>query len=225
MDLTAVPGLPETALAPDGLADLPPSAPPAPWELELEAVLWGSRPVRGGATRLPAPRLASVARQLAGGGGFVRYLDTPVGPYAEALAGAVLLHDRRVVVHVPFMAVDSAQSVVGGRANWCLPKTLAGFDGAPGASGTVRAATGSWEVRATARGLGPAFPFSRRFSLVQERPDGSLCRAIGQMSGRARPAYVTVSVSGGPHLRRWLRAGRRLGVIVESARGVLGPAY
>ncbi len=47
-------------------------------------------------------------------GAFVRYLDSPVGAYDEVLACPHLLTGGRL--HIPFIAVDSLPSVVGGRA-------------------------------------------------------------------------------------------------------------
>ena len=140
MDLTAVPGVPETALGAEDAAVLAEAAPPAPWRLELGAVMWLSWPGRGAARHL-SPALRAGARVLLAGGGLVRYADTPVGPYAEALAVTVVVRDGRVALHVPFMAVDSARSVVGGRRNWSLPKVLARFEGEPSA-GTEMSAHG-----------------------------------------------------------------------------------
>jgi len=221
MDLTAVPGLPETALGTEAADSLPASAPPAPWPLELSALLWPGRPPRGGVCHLPSAMRS--ARLLVGGGGMIRYANTPVGPYSEVLAGALLLHEGRPALHVPFMAVDSAASVVGGRANWSLPKTFASFEGDPASPGEMDARGEGWKVRATARPLGPAFPFRARVDLVQAWPDGSVRRAVARLSGRGRLARVRVAVSGSG-LGDWLRPGARPGVVLERVRGVLGPA-
>ncbi|MHB8242684.1 MAG: acetoacetate decarboxylase family protein [Solirubrobacteraceae bacterium] len=62
-------------------------------------------------------------------GAFLRYKEGPVGAYDELLAMPnVLLRDRRLSLHVPFIAVDSEASIAGGRGNWALPKTLAEFE-------------------------------------------------------------------------------------------------
>lgn len=224
MDLTAVPGATETALGPEIVARLPASAPPAPWELELRALLWAACPEREAAGALPNG-LRPGARILSGAGGLIRYTRTPVGPYDEAFAAAALLRGGGLAAHVPFMAVDSTESLVGGRMNWALPKALARFEGEPRAASGMHARGEGWELRATARSFGPALPFCAPFSLVQEWPDGSIRRASGRMRGRARVARVRVEVSGGLQLRGWLRAGSRLGVVVERARGTLGPAF
>ena len=221
MDIAAVPGVPETAVGPEVLDRLPRSAPPAPWPLELRALFWAAWPGAAPARSLP-PSLSQGSRVLMGGGGFVRYLDTPVGPYCEALAAALLLRGRRASVHVPFIAVDSGASVVGGRTNWSLPKTLADFEGDPGAEATVSARGDGWAVRASARPLGPVLPLRARLALTQESPDGTVRRARGRLAGRARLAVVSVRASGGAELEAWLDSGRRLGVIVEGARGTLG---
>ena len=218
MGLDAVPGVSETALRPEHLARLPRSAPPAPWSLELRAVLWVARPA---AEWLPSS-LSHRSRVLMGGGGFVRYLDTPVGPYAEALAATLLLRRRQALVHVPFMAVDSGASLVGGRANWSLPKTLADFEGDPGIDATVSVHGEGWAMRASARPLGPGLPLRGRIDLAQEWPDGTVRRARARLAGRARLALVTVVADGGGEFTRCLSSGRRLGVVVEQAHGTLG---
>ncbi len=214
-----VPGISETGLGAD-LTGLPQAAPAAPWDLALQALVWFGRPVRGVTRPLPAP-LHAGARVLARGGGLVRYLDTPVGAYAEVLGAELLWRGRRASVHVPFMAVDSPASVVGGRTNWSLPKTLARFEGNPVGGRAMTARGDAWEVRARARALGPPLPYRSGFALLQVSPDGSVCRATGRMRGRARPARVTVEVSGGADLRRCVGEGSFLGAIVESGRGTL----
>lgn len=223
MDLTAVPGVPETALGAEDAAVLAEAAPPAPWRLELGAVIWLSWPGRGAARDL-SPALRAGARVLLAGGGLVRYADTPVGPYAEALAATVVVRDGRVALHVPFMAVDSARSVVGGRRNWSLPKVLARFEGEPSAGTEMSARGEGWEMRVSARPVGPRIPFRARVSLLQPWPDGSVRTARGRLAGRARLARTSVEARGGPELRRWVGSGSRLGVVVEGVHGELTPA-
>jgi hypothetical protein len=220
VDLTAVPGVPETSLGPEVADALPDSAPPAPWELELEALLWLGRPARHAGA---VPVSLGSTRPLVGCGGLIRYASTPVGPYCEALGAAVVVHERKPAVHVPFMAVDSKESLVGGRANWALPKVLGSFEGDARTPPTWAQGAG-WEVRVSARPLGPAFPFRAGLRLVQQWPDGTSRTATGRMSSRARVARVQVAASGGPQLTAWLRPGRHLGLLVERAHGTLGPA-
>ena len=94
-------------------------------------------PPRGARGRglLPAGLTGRAALPLTAAA-LVAYHRGPVGPYAELLASPVVLADG--AGHVPFIAVDSPASVAGGRANWALPKDLAGFDGAPGAPAASR---------------------------------------------------------------------------------------
>ncbi len=218
--LGEVPGVPETALEPELLGRLPQAAPAAPWDLRLQALVWFGRPGPGATGVLPRP-LRADTRVLARGGGLIRYLDTPVGAYAEVLGAEVVWRARKVGVHVPFMAVDSPSSLVGGRANWALPKTLAGFEGDPVSDRAMTARADAWEIRARARVFGPSLPYRSAFALLQVWPDGSVRRASGRMRGRALPARVTVEVSGGADLRRCVGAGSFFGAIVESARGTL----
>jgi hypothetical protein len=223
MDLTAVPGVPETTLGAEAAAALPETAPPAPWRLELGAVLWLAWPGRGAAHHL-SPTLRAGVRAPLAGGGLVRYAETPVGPYAEALAAVAVVRDKRVALHVPFMAVDSARSVVGGRRNWSLPKVLARFEGEHTEGREMSARGEGWELRASARRLGPRVPFQVRLSLVQPWPDGSVRTARARLAGRARLARVSVEARGGSELRRWVGAGSRPGVVVEEVRAELGAA-
>jgi len=136
-------GVPESRLDERARAGLPTDAPPAPWTCRCDAVVWFARP----------------ARDLPGGGGrpwlvagaLIDYADSPVGPYHEVLGLLAGFGRTGPVATVPFIAVDSPASLVGGRQNWALPKVLAQF-----ADGT--AAGAGWTVSATARAVGPAVP-------------------------------------------------------------------
>src|SRR5215212_6517470 len=127
MDLAAVPGVPETEIGPE-LAERLPKAPPAPWELELAAII-GSMGGRGGGRR---------GASRAGCGG-VLACSAVVAPLVRMRACPSALTPRRWRRRsrcatagprcTPFMAVDSEASLVGGRRNWALPKTRAAFEG------------------------------------------------------------------------------------------------
>jgi Acetoacetate decarboxylase (ADC) len=219
-DLAAIPGTPETALEPEQLGALPDEAPPAPWELAASALVWVGRLRPGASARLPGG-VRRGGRPLAAVGAFVRYERTPVGPYDELLAGVVLAGRRGIATHVPFMAVDSEASVVGGRANWALPKVRARFEGD---LREVRARGDGWSVAVEVRPRRPALRFRAPVSLVQVWPDGAVRGASGRLTGRARPARIKVGVSGSEPLRAVLPEGALLGVVVEHARGSLGAA-
>src|SRR3954447_26437830 len=118
-DLRAVPGVPESTLDGAMAASLPSEAPPAPWAVECTGITWltrarGVRETLG--SLLPDGRAAVVV------GGMISYVQTPVGPYHEIFGSIGLRNKRDVSVSIPFMAVDSRDSVVGGRQNWSLPK-------------------------------------------------------------------------------------------------------
>src|SRR5437588_6813952 len=148
------------------------SPPPAPWTCRCQAVVWSARPPRDAAEWLP-PALAG-RRPLGVIGGLVRYLDTPVGPYDEVFAAIGLRRGRGLAGHIPFMAVDSAASVAGGRGNWALPKTLAAF---AGDMPSLQAAGDGWRAAIHARPVGPALPLRTAGANLQQWPDGSLRRA------------------------------------------------
>src|SRR3954468_14282740 len=114
-DLGAVPGVAECRLPAATIAELPDEAPSAPWDdCRLTSIIWL---VRGGrsAGRAAGAANPTGSRGLAGGGGMVSYSSTPVGRYHEVFGAVGLREGRSVRGTVPFMAVDSRASLVGGR--------------------------------------------------------------------------------------------------------------
>jgi hypothetical protein len=158
-------------------------------------------------------------------GGFVRYADTPVGAYDEVF-GLVASHSGLGRWgNVAFMAVDSRPSLVGGRTNWAMPKVLSTFTGEPadGSRMTASSTEGvAWSVNATARAIGPAIPVRGHSETRQQFSDGRIGTSALTFRGRVRPALVTVGVRSEGTLASWLRPGRHLGAIVESATFSLG---
>lgn len=222
-DLGAVFGVAETALDDEFVATLPPNGPSAPWSLRASAVLWWCRAEPAATTALP-PSLRGRVRPLVVVGGMVRYADSPVGGYDEVFAAVGFRDGLGLGATISFMAVDSPASLVGGRSNWSIPKTLAGFTGAP-ATGTgfiAQSATSApWQVAATAQAKGPRVPVATRARLSQEFPDGSLRRTRLRARGWLRPAGVDVEVSSESELSDWLVPGRHPGVVVTDVRFTL----
>jgi hypothetical protein len=216
----SVPGVPETRIGDALVSRLPADLAPAPWTCACEAVLWFGRGGRAAGAALPAA-LGSQAlgsRTLGVVGGLVRYQDTPVGPYDEVLGLIGARTGLTPWAHVAFMAVDSAASLVGGRTNWAMPKTLGAFEGEVG-SGRPFTATGDevrWRVSATPWALGPAVPVASRGTARQVFPDGRVGDCALTARARLRPAVVTVDVDSDGPLPTWLRPGRHLGAIAES---------
>lgn len=177
----------------------------------MDAVVWWHR-------ALPAARSA-LRPGLRPGlpvtvGALLRYLDSPVGPYAELLAAPVLLRGGGLVrATVPFIAVDSVPSIAGGRTHWSLPKEPATF-AADGAATTV---TGQgWRAEVAVRPWGPALPVAARFGTTQD----GLRTARSTVRGTGRLARVEVDGDGLP---TWVRAGRHPGLVLSGARLVVGP--
>lgn len=216
LNLREVPGVAETTLDEETFASLPPSAPGAPWDVTSTGLVWLSR---GGRAAQVAAGSAVVAgaRTPVVVGGMVAYADTPVGAYREVFGGVALAHGVRSRTTIPFMAVDSRESLVGGRHNWSLPKCLAQFNGSP-ASGTMTAEGEGWRVHAVARALGPAIPVRSKAEVVQLWPDGVVRTARLTGRARARLAVVTVEVSSSGSLGQWLRPGRHVGAILTDVR-------
>lgn len=221
-DLAAVPGVPETTLDEGLLAGLPPNRAPAPWRVRSSAVVWWSRPNDAARGALP-PALRERATPVSVVGGLVRYAETPVGQYDEAFGVVAYRIGRRVGATVAFMAVDSPASLVGGRGNWSMPKTLAQFEGEP-TSGQSFSAVGNsgWTVSANAHAFGPPLPALSRARVVQEFPDGVLRDSRLSARGRMRLARVQVAVDSPAGLSEWLVPGRHTGAIVSGLRFSLG---
>lgn len=220
-----LPGAPESRLAHAVRRRLPDTGPPPPWPCRVEAVLWWHR-------ARPAARLVLPAALPAGAGpayvvgAFVRYLDSPVGPYDEVI-GAVLPGPRglrRPGLHIPFIAVDSLHSVQGGRARWALPKALASFSRtspAPGDDEEVVADGDRWRVAARPRPVGPRLPVVGRLPGTQVDAEGRTVRSTTTGYGLARLARVAVQVgtdlAGEPgSIAGWLRSGRHHGLVLRA---------
>lgn len=202
-----------------------PESPRPPWPAKVRAMLWWHRAtdealqytVRGH-HRIPITI-----------GMLVDYLESPVGPYREVLASPQLTAPARRFLlmprmQVPFIAVDSAESVHGGRSHWQLPKTLAHFEGDP--RSTMSATTDDWSVTATARQTRLRLPIAGGLGFAQPltAPDAALehVRAAARLVGVCRPARIDVNTDG-PTLPEWLRSGTHNGVVITRGRMVTGP--
>lgn len=222
-ELTGVPGVAETAILEALVATLPENLSTAPWTCRCEAVVWLG--MGGRAARAAFPPALGGPRALVTVGGFVRYQETPVGPYDEVLGLVGGHRGVRPFGSVGFMAVDSAASLVGGRTNWAMPKTLARFDGGIADRAAISGEGGGpvpWRVGATPRVVGPRLPLRARTVARQEFPDGVVRDCVLTASGTFRPAMVRVEVTSEGPLASWLRPGRHLGAVVESMTFTLG---
>ncbi|MGH3411908.1 MAG: acetoacetate decarboxylase family protein [Marmoricola sp.] len=222
-ELTGLPGIAETILT-EALVDrLPDNRAEAPWSVQCRAMMWLGR--GGAAARSALSPALSRSSALAVVGGFVRYSATPVGPYDEVLGLVASRDGRNPFGTVAFMSVDSEESLVGGRTNWAMPKTLASFTGEIDREMTASASDGpQWTVGAHAHSLGPELPLHSTGQARQEFADGSVRASRLEFRGTARPALVTVAVSSHGDLARWLRPGRHPGVVISHAEFTLGAA-
>jgi hypothetical protein len=199
----------------------PPGVPAAPWTSTVEALLWVHRAAPAARAALPA-QLARRAGLPLTIGGLIAYLDGPVGPYDEIFGAPVMLRGVPLLSHVPFMAVNSAASVAGGRGNWALPKVLGTFshergDGRPPA---VIARGEGWEVGLTTVVRPRPLPFAAAWRCAQVWPDGAVREFTVRMRGRARLARVGVRQQAPSALGEWLVAGRHLGVAISGVQHV-----
>ncbi len=211
-----LPGAPESRVHPDEASAWPTRTPAPPWSCRVEAVVWTAR-ADAAALRGLAPGLLPDRGRVRVVGAVVRYLDSPVGPYEEVL-GAV--RTGPLTVHLPFLAVDSAASVRGGREHWALPKAYAVFS-RPGPH-QVRAAGHGWVVEAGSRAYGPRLPLVGLVRGVQRDGDGRPVTSGSRLRGSGRLARVDVRVgsdlAGQPGtLAGWLRSGRFPGIVLRGS--------
>jgi hypothetical protein len=214
-DPATVPGLPESTLSAEHLAALPPDAPAAPWVCRTRAVFWLQRTrQRPQFDWLGSPVPVAM-------GGFVDYLDTPVGPYREVFAGNLLRDGVRPRAQIPFMAVDSVASVAGGRLNWALPKTMATFDvDLPNATGRAEGDGWSISIRPLRSGAAPSrLPLPFRTPLAAIGPLGTF---VIRPRLHGRPVLVRTRVEG-PTLTAWLGSGTHLAVVLDGEMRVDAP--
>lgn len=222
-DLAAVPGVPETTLPDHLLPALPDNHAPAPWRVRGSSVVWRSKVTPAATEALPTA-LRTKAKVVSVMGGLVRYDESPVGSYDEVFGVIACRIGATVFGNVAFMAVDSPASLVGGRANWSMPKTLAKFEGsiASGESMNAMGETGShWGVSANPRVIGPPLPYFSRARVIQQFPDGTLRGSRQSMRGWMRIARVQVAVEG-EHLPEWLLPGSHAGAVIGSMKFGLG---
>ncbi|HMO38616.1 MAG TPA: acetoacetate decarboxylase family protein [Saprospiraceae bacterium] len=127
---------------------------------------------------------------------FVKYEDSPVGPYYELLLiPGWFRHDKGSAFAITKIYVSSEASVLGGRVNWGIPKELADFNWQANANGStdIQVSVNEHKFLTTSiQASGWSFPVGTglvRIPLVQEL-DGQGFRVRFRGQGRARRARV-----------------------------------
>ncbi len=164
-------------------------------------------PLPMGFDRLPGPSLFIAAR----------YSDSPVGPYVELAAARPVRLGARPGLCVTTMAVDSSDSVVGGRSNWGFPKELSALRWIEAEHGSSLAAD-DLGVETVARPRGPDLPLVTPLLCLQRRDDGPV-QVLGWLRGRCRSAGVDVDAEGSDRLS--FAHGLHQGVVVTGLRLVV----
>jgi hypothetical protein len=216
-------GLPECALPAELAARLPASVAPAPWDVAGSVVSWTQEVDESACALYPdairPDRVALAAWAL------VRYDDSPVGPYDEI--ALTLIGDDGGRGHIPFIAVDSLTSIVGGRANWLLPKVLGAFEWAPDGSGvTVRGEQPDqpeWWLTLSWQATGESAEVSLPNDLQQVSRTGDVAWFDGAIAGEVSPAVVTVEAHATGPLGSVARSGQFDGGVMRPCRMRFGP--
>jgi Acetoacetate decarboxylase (ADC) len=219
-----IPSVPESTIS-QALAARLPAPVPAPWTTSGSGLMWMHRASASARDQHQRGLTYDHALPLTVAA-FLRYKEGPVGAYDELLAMPnVLLRDRRLSLHVPFIAVDSEASIAGGRANWALPKTLAEFDWdeRDGLPRRIEARGEGWSAEARVVWSGPRVPLWLRARQTQVRADGSVIAVPLRSRGVGRVARVEVRCEG-PTLPGWLLGGVHFGVAIERAVHRILPA-
>jgi hypothetical protein len=208
-------GLPETALPAALVQLLPHKVAGAPWRTQCQVITW-MHPIDAAALEALPASIRHDGVALAAWA-LVRYAQTPVGPYDE-VAVTVIPGGGDGYGHIPFIAVDSYPSIVGGRVNWLLPKALARFVWAENSlSANVTAdapAKPGWSLTVTATPSGNATTAAIPSNVQQVSTGGTVRRFTGTMSGTMWPASVSVDgVAEGP-LATLLVSGQYDGTVI-----------
>lgn len=223
--VTTAAGLPETTLPDSLVARLPATVAPAPWlTRDCQVVSWLHPLEPAGYDAFPLAIRPDGPVTVAWA--LVRYGETPVGPYSE-IAATLLPEGDASYGHIPFIVVDSETSVVGGRANWLLPKALADFDwAADGMSVTITSkepASPAWTISVDVAASGDPMPLSIPSRVQQASTEGFVGRFEGEMSGALRSAAVTVDGKADGPLSSLLAPGRYDGTLLNDATFDVGP--
>jgi len=216
----AVAGVAETFISDELVSRLPRNLAPAPWDARCQAMIWTCRGGKEARAALPPSLRRHAAVMVIGG--MVRYEYTPVGTYDEVFGIVAARDGRKPFGTVAFMAVNGLETLVGGRTNWAMPKTLAEFEGDPESGMTARGVESTWAVSARPRVIGPTIPYSTTGSARQVDAQGQILSSALEGRFRMRPAVVTVEVSSEGSLPRWLRPGRHLGSVSPEMAFSLG---
>lgn len=214
--VTAAVGMAETHL-PDALVGrLPAQVAPAPWHTKDCRVTTWMHLLDADALQVYPPEIRPESVTLVAWA-LVEYGDTPVGPYSE-LAATLIAGDGEEYAHIPFIVVDSLPSIVGGRANWLLPKALAGFDwGADKLAVNIRneqPKAPAWSVHVGITLADDATELTVPNHLQQVSTDGDVRRFDGEISGSVRGAAIDVEASAAGTLGLLLRSGRYDGTMI-----------
>jgi Acetoacetate decarboxylase (ADC) len=196
--------------------------PAAPWHSAIDALLWFHPATPAARGELPQP-LAARAGIAVTIGGLISYREGPVGPYGEVFGAPVMLRGAPLLSHVAFMAVDSEDSVAGGRRNWALPKVVASFEGDPGRPGTVTARGDGWSLCVTTTARPRRAPFVGTFRCSQAWPDGRVRDFTVRMRGRARLAHAEIRHGVTSSLAGWLVDGRHPAILISGTQDVSVP--
>jgi hypothetical protein len=216
-------GLPESTLPAALINLLPEKVAGAPWRTQCRVVTW-MHPVAPAALEAFPPPIRPAGTAIAAWA-LVRYEHTPVGPYDE-LAVTLLPEGGDGYGHIPFIAVDSYPSIVGGRVNWLLPKSLARFVWSEdSASVNVTAdapAKPGWSLTLNVTPWGDTSPVAIPSNVQQVSTAGAVRRFTGSMAGAVQSAAVNVEgVAEGP-LATLLVSGRYDGTLITDCNFEVG---
>ncbi|MBV9486564.1 MAG: acetoacetate decarboxylase family protein [Frankiaceae bacterium] len=218
-------GLPETRLPEDLLTQLPETVAAAPWHTRDCRVMNWLHPVAAEALSCFPEQIRPTGDVIVAWA-LVEYGDTPVGPYSE-IAATLLPTEGDGYGHIPFIVVDSPASVVGGRANWLLPKALARFDWSEGGhSVTVtneQPEAPAWSITVAVTPTGNTTALTVPNHIQQVSADGDVRRFDGELNGKMQSATFDVAGQADGPLGALLKSGRFDGTILTDCDFLVGP--
>jgi hypothetical protein len=173
-------------MAPLQAAAEPADYPPQPWRLvgALDVSVWLIRGRELEFTPPPGWRPLRLMGRCIVGGAWARYDPGGDLAYRELAVGVAVRRGLRVAVTLPWIWVDDARSLHGGRALWAIPKAMARFAEQGGRIEAGDEAGRPLAALTRRRGLSLPGRWPVGFTLVQAAAEGA----------RLTPARVTAKL-------------------------------
>lgn len=161
--------------------------PPQPWRLCGEAQLAAWLVPAHDVAFEPPPGFTPlrIGGRLAVGAAWAQYREPGVLTYDELAVGVLVRRGLRLAVTIPWIWVDDAAALRGGRALWAIPKQPASFGGVRQPDFEIRAGDAAGVIAAARFGAARMLPGRWPFRLRLAQAAGGTAH-LTPLRGRAR---------------------------------------